>query len=91
MLIRAVVAAAFISIAAPALVEPENTNWPNFHEGEFMITDPQIRQRRDPASSETALSDSRLCGAQRRRRDRQRRTAVAGNTGTGAQDDEGPA
>jgi homoserine O-acetyltransferase len=39
MLLRAVVAAAFISIAAPALAEPENSNWPNYQEGDFIIKD----------------------------------------------------
>src|SRR5205807_9143953 len=34
MLIRAVLAA-LISVAAPALAEPENTHWPNYQEGEF--------------------------------------------------------
>jgi homoserine O-acetyltransferase len=36
MLIRAVLAA-LISVAAPALAEPENTHWPNYHEGDFII------------------------------------------------------
>ena len=39
MLIRAVVAAALVSIAAPALAEPENTNWRNYKEGDFIIGD----------------------------------------------------
>src|SRR3974377_1974354 len=38
MLIRAVVAAALVGIAAPALAEPENTHWPNYQEGDFIIT-----------------------------------------------------
>jgi homoserine O-acetyltransferase/O-succinyltransferase len=37
MSFRAVVAAALISIAAPALAEPENANWPNYYEGDFSI------------------------------------------------------
>src|SRR3984893_13349517 len=36
MLIRAVLAA-LVSVAAPALAEPENTNWPNYQEGDFII------------------------------------------------------
>ena len=39
MLLRAVLAAAFVSIAAPALAEPENSNWPNYQEGDFIIKD----------------------------------------------------
>jgi homoserine O-acetyltransferase len=39
MLLRAVIAAALISISAPALAEPENTHWPNYKEGDFLITD----------------------------------------------------
>jgi homoserine O-acetyltransferase len=38
MLIRAVVAAVLVSVAAPALAEPENTNWPNYQEGDFTIS-----------------------------------------------------
>src|ERR1700738_4156321 len=37
MLIRAVLAA-LVSVAAPALAEPENTNWPNYQEGDFIIS-----------------------------------------------------
>jgi homoserine O-acetyltransferase/O-succinyltransferase len=37
MSFRAVVAAALISIAAPALAEPENVNWLNYYEGDFSI------------------------------------------------------
>ena len=36
MLIRAVLAA-LISVAAPALAEPENSQWPNYQEGDFII------------------------------------------------------
>jgi homoserine O-acetyltransferase len=39
MCIRAVVAAALIDIAAPALAEPEKPNWPNYQEGDFIIKD----------------------------------------------------
>ncbi|MGA7265027.1 MAG: alpha/beta fold hydrolase, partial [Stellaceae bacterium] len=39
MSIRAAVAAALIGIAAPALAAPENTNWPNYQEGDFTIKD----------------------------------------------------
>jgi homoserine O-acetyltransferase/O-succinyltransferase len=39
MLIRAVLAAAFISIAAPAAAESENANWPNYQKADFIIKD----------------------------------------------------
>ena len=39
MLIRAVLAAALISIATPATAEPESINWPNYQEGDFNIKD----------------------------------------------------
>jgi homoserine O-acetyltransferase len=39
MLIRAILAAGFIGITATALAEPEKTNWANYHEGDFVITD----------------------------------------------------
>jgi homoserine O-acetyltransferase/O-succinyltransferase len=39
MSIRTVVAAALISISAPARAEPENTQWPNYQESNFIITD----------------------------------------------------
>ena len=39
MVIRAVVTAALVSIAAPAFAEPDNTHWPNYKEGEFIIRD----------------------------------------------------
>jgi hypothetical protein len=35
MLLRAVIAAALISISAPALAEPENTHWPSYKEGDL--------------------------------------------------------
>jgi homoserine O-acetyltransferase len=37
MCFRAVVATALISIAGPVLAEPENANWPNYYEGDFII------------------------------------------------------
>jgi homoserine O-acetyltransferase/O-succinyltransferase len=39
MSMRAVFAAGFISIAAPALADPENTSWPNYREDDVIITD----------------------------------------------------
>jgi homoserine O-acetyltransferase/O-succinyltransferase len=39
MVVRGVLAAAFIGIAAPALAEPENTHWPNYQEGDFILKD----------------------------------------------------
>ncbi len=36
MLIRAFLVA-LISVAAPALAEPENSQWPNYQEGDFII------------------------------------------------------
>ena len=40
MSICTVVAAALISISAPACSsEPENTQWPNYQENNFIITD----------------------------------------------------
>ena len=39
MSIRAVIAAGLVSIAVPALAEPQNTSWPNYQEGDFIITD----------------------------------------------------
>jgi homoserine O-acetyltransferase len=39
MVIRAVVTAALVSIAAPAFAEPDNTHWPNYKEGDFIIRD----------------------------------------------------
>ena len=41
MLIRAVLAA-LISAAAPALAEPENIHWPNYQEGDFIISNYQF-------------------------------------------------
>ena len=37
--IRAVVAAALIGIAVPALAEPDKPNWLNYEEGDFIIKD----------------------------------------------------
>ena len=39
MVIRVVVTAALVSIAAPAFAEPDNTHWPNYKEGDFIIRD----------------------------------------------------
>jgi len=39
MSVRAALAAALIGIAAPALQAAENTNWPNYREGDFVIFD----------------------------------------------------
>jgi hypothetical protein len=38
MLIRALVAAAIMS-TAPALAQTQNTDWPNYREDNFIITD----------------------------------------------------
>jgi homoserine O-acetyltransferase/O-succinyltransferase len=37
--LRALIAALLIGITAPALADPENTNWPNYQESDFTITD----------------------------------------------------
>jgi homoserine O-acetyltransferase len=39
MLTRTVIAAGFISLAVPALADPENTSWPNYREDDVTITD----------------------------------------------------
>jgi homoserine O-acetyltransferase/O-succinyltransferase len=39
MLLRTAIAAALVIVAAPALAEPENTHWPNYTEGDFLVTD----------------------------------------------------
>ena len=39
MWFRAIIAAALIGISATADAEPENTRWPNYKEGDFIITD----------------------------------------------------
>ena len=39
MFLRRALAAALIAIAAPALAAAENTNWPNYREGDFVIAD----------------------------------------------------
>ena len=39
MSLRMALAAALIAIAAPALAAAENTNWPNYREGDFVIAD----------------------------------------------------
>ena len=47
MSLRTLLAAALIGAAAPALAAGENTNWPNYREGDFVIADYRF------ASSET--------------------------------------
>ena len=42
MLIRTVIAAVLVGFAASALAEPENTHWPNYQEGDFIIRDYQF-------------------------------------------------
>src|SRR5215472_10171787 len=39
MLVRAIIAALLIGISAPVFAEPENVNWPNYKESDFIITD----------------------------------------------------
>src|SRR6201998_3142271 len=84
MLIRAVVAAALISIAAPALAEPAHTNWPNYQEGDFVTTDykfasgeslPQLKLHyRTLGSAERNAAGEIINGV----------LLLQGNTGTGA-------
>ena len=84
MLVRAVLAAAFVSIAAPALAEPENTHWPNYQEGDFIITDykfasgetlPQLKLHyRTLGSAERNAAGEIVNGV----------LLLQGNTGTGA-------
>jgi len=83
MLLRAVNAAAPVSIAAPSLPSRKTpTGQPQgrrFHHHGL-----QICQRPGTTSGETALPHPRFCGAQHSRRDCQRRIAVAGQYRTGA-------
>ncbi|HMD63109.1 MAG TPA: alpha/beta fold hydrolase [Stellaceae bacterium] len=84
MLIRAVVAAALIGIAASALAEPDNTNWANYQEGDFIIADytfasgqtlPQLRLHyRTLGSAERNTAGEIVNGV----------LLLQGNTGTGA-------
>jgi len=82
--LRALIAALLIGITAPALADPENTNWPNYQESDFTITDYKF------ASGET-LSQLKL--HYRTLGTAQRNAAgevvngvllLQGNTGTGA-------
>jgi len=66
MLLRAVVAVALLGIATPALAEPENINWPNYQEGDFIITNYKFASG-ETLSTETALPHPWLCAAQCRR------------------------
>jgi hypothetical protein len=50
MLVRAVLAAAFVGIAAPALAEPDNTSWPNSQEGDFILEDYKFASARPSLS-----------------------------------------
>ncbi len=84
MSIRAPVAAALICIAALALAEPENTNWPNYQEGDFIIGDYKF------ASGETMpqlMLHYRTLGTAKRNAAGEIVNGVLllqGNTGTGA-------
>ena len=83
MLIRAVLAA-LISVAAPALAEPEYTHWPNYQEGDFIIpnykfvrgeTLPQLKLHyRTLGSAERNAAGEIVNGV----------LLLQGNTGTGA-------
>src|SRR5438874_8825223 len=83
MLIRAVLAA-LISVAAPALAEPENTHWPNYQEGDFTISNyrfvsgetlPQLKLHyRTLGSAERNATGEIVNGV----------LMLQGNTGTGA-------
>jgi homoserine O-acetyltransferase/O-succinyltransferase len=83
MLIRAILAA-LISVAAPALAEPENTHWPNYQEGDFIIpnykfasseTLPQLKLHyRTLGSAERNAAGEIVDGV----------LLLQGNTGTGA-------
>jgi homoserine O-acetyltransferase/O-succinyltransferase len=84
MSLRAVVAAVLISIVTPAVAEPENTNWPNYQEGDFIIPDykfasrqtlPQLKLRyRTLGSTERNAAGEIINGV----------LLLQGNTGTGA-------
>ena len=84
MLNRAVLAAALIGIAAPAAAEPENANWPNYQEANFIIKDYKF------ASGETLPQLNlhyRTLGSAERNAAGEIINAVLllqGNTGTGA-------
>jgi len=84
MVIRAVVTAALVSIAAPAFAEPDNTHWPNYKEGDFIIRDykfadgqtlPELKLHyRTLGSAERNAAGEIVNGA----------LLLQGNTGTGA-------
>ena len=84
MLIRAVLAVGLISIAAPAAAEPENSNWPNYQEANFIIKDYKF------ASGETLPQlklHYRTLGSAERNADGEITNGVLllqSNTGTGA-------
>jgi homoserine O-acetyltransferase/O-succinyltransferase len=84
MLLRAVIAVALLGIATPALAEPENTNWPNYQEGDFIITNYKF------ASGETLAQlklHYRTLGSAQRNAAGEIVNGVLllqGNTGTGA-------
>lgn len=83
MLIRALVAAALMSIA-PALAQTQNTNWPNYREDDFLITNykfasgetlPQLKLHyRTLGSAERNAAGEIVNGV----------LLLQGNTGTGA-------
>jgi len=83
-LLRAVVAVALLGIATPALAEPENINWPNYQEGDFIITNYKF------ASGETLSQlklHYRILGSAQRNAAGEIVNGVLllqGNTGTGA-------
>jgi homoserine O-acetyltransferase/O-succinyltransferase len=84
MSMRAVIAAALISLAAPAIAEPEETSWPNYQEGNFIIKDykfasgemlPELRLHyRTLGSAERNTAGEIVNGV----------LLLQGNTGTGA-------
>ena len=83
-MLRAVVAVALLGIATPALAEPENINWPNYQEGDFIITNYKF------ASGETLSQlklHYRILGSAQRNAAGEIVNGVLllqGNTGTGA-------
>jgi homoserine O-acetyltransferase len=83
MLIRATLVA-LVSVAVPALAEPENTHWPNYREGDFTISNykfasgetlPQLKLHyRTLGSAERNAAGEIVNGV----------LLLQGNTGTGA-------
>jgi hypothetical protein len=51
MWIRTLVAAGIID-TAPALAQTQNTNWPNYREDNFIVTDYKFASGGDPPSAE---------------------------------------